>query len=629
MTDIDRENQVNRLIESKRYDEAKNLLMEYISDVNFVEAEDETSIHFSFENYAEFAVYYSIIGSSKNYVPVSTKMHKWYFFLGLIEENKGNYKDAIDYFDLSKKWNPVHIDTLLERADTFYKLGDSERYRAEIEKAHRYIFSKKDIAKYYREQGWYFSEKELYIIANALYSKSNQYEPNNKTTENEIQYIANKIRKRPEYTDNDVIEMILDDYNIPSGFDKRIIAAFQMDLQNKKDNNYPEAQIKYLTDIVDELTDNVLVKEQKTIEVGEHKLEPVVETPQEVVEEEPVTETVEENDVVILPGMEETTTEEVEVKEEEEDTGTPFNSTQIKRMREEVNEDIMIINTPYEELLDKIKEELLNMTDITVLGQLLRRYADTTIPTVNREDIFWMDSAKRVLQNIIISIIFDGQEINKETIINSVKDLNTAEDLMNRNSEKIAKDQRLGYLISSLNSAKNILVKDLNIINSAYETDVVVGENEEENDEEPKKKVEIVFEESGKGSTTIIKDDLQIATEEYVKNKNKLNDKVVKAVRNYSDTKMNVSVTDPFFLESSKRILELLMYSLLFKKQEITEEDIKEYLQSEKSIKDIIKANEERINIEARLGYLKTYMKIANDENMLFDVIKTIKTNIN
>ena len=84
MTDIDRENQVNRLIESKRYDEAKNLLMEYISDVNFVEAEDENSIHFSFENYAEFAVYYSIIGSSKNYVPVSTKMHKWYFFLCLI-----------------------------------------------------------------------------------------------------------------------------------------------------------------------------------------------------------------------------------------------------------------------------------------------------------------------------------------------------------------------------------------------------------------------------------------------------------------------------------------------------------------------------------------------------------------
>ena len=625
MTDIDRENQVNRLIESKRYDEAKNLLMEYISDVNFVEAEDENSIHFSFENYAEFAVYYSIIGSSKNYVPVSTKMHKWYFFLGLIEENKGNYKDAIDYFDLSKKWNPVHIDTLLERADNFYKLGDSDRFRAEIEKAHKYIYSKKDLAKYYREQGWYFSEKESYIIANGLYSKSNQYEPNNKTTENEIQYIANKIRKRPEYTDNDVIEMILDDYNIPSGFDKRIIAAFKMDLQNKKDNNFPEAQIKYLTDIVNELTDNVLEKEQKTIEVGEHKLEEPV---QEEVVEEPVVEQPAHQDVV-LPGMDEVeATEEPVIEEEEEDTGTPFNSTQIKKMREEVNEDIMIINTPYEKLLDKIKEELLNMTDITVLGQLLRRYADTTIPTVNREDIFWMDSAKRVLQNIIISIIFDGQEINKETIINSVKDLNTAEDLMNRNSEKIAKDQRLGYLISSLNSAKNILVKDLNIINNAYETNVVVGEDEEENNEEPKKKVEIVFEESGKGSTTIIKDDLQIATEEYVKNKNKLNDKVVKAVRNYSDTKMNVSVTDPFFLESSKRILELLMYSLLFKKQEITEEDIKEYLESEKSIKDIIKANEERINIEARLGYLKTYMKIANDENMLFDVIKTIKTNI-
>ena len=33
MTDIDRENQVNRLIESKRYDEAKNLLMEYIHNI--------------------------------------------------------------------------------------------------------------------------------------------------------------------------------------------------------------------------------------------------------------------------------------------------------------------------------------------------------------------------------------------------------------------------------------------------------------------------------------------------------------------------------------------------------------------------------------------------------------------
>ena len=43
---------------------------------------------------------------------------------------------------------------------------------------------------------------------------------------------------------------------------------------------------------------------------------------------------------------------------------------------------------------------------------------------------------------------------------------------------------------------------------------------------------------------------------------------------------------------------------------------------------DQMDVGEERINIEARLGYLKTYMKIANDENMLFDVVKTIKTNI-
>jgi hypothetical protein len=59
-----------------------------------------------------------------------------------------------------------------EKINAYRSIGDWEKYRVEIEKSYEYIYDKNILAKYYRDLDFYYTEKGLYDVSNALYSFS-------------------------------------------------------------------------------------------------------------------------------------------------------------------------------------------------------------------------------------------------------------------------------------------------------------------------------------------------------------------------------------------------------------------------------------------------------------------------
>lgn len=97
-----------------------------------------------------------------------------YYILGFIDVENTDYDNALKNLRESLKWNPVDLTVLFENAEIYKSIGDLERFKAEIDKIYPLITSRWFLARYYREIGFYFIEKKVYDVANAIYSMAQE-----------------------------------------------------------------------------------------------------------------------------------------------------------------------------------------------------------------------------------------------------------------------------------------------------------------------------------------------------------------------------------------------------------------------------------------------------------------------
>ena len=107
---------------------------------------------------------------------------------------------------------------MFEKAAVYRFIGNIERFRAEILKIHKKIYTSWHLAKYYRELGWYYTERRVFDLANALYTASLQY-VNTEIAKNELQYIAQQEKREVKYSTQEEAMNIFEDYNIEKNFD--------------------------------------------------------------------------------------------------------------------------------------------------------------------------------------------------------------------------------------------------------------------------------------------------------------------------------------------------------------------------------------------------------------------------
>lgn len=267
----EQKNIIDKHIAKKEFDIAQDKINELIQATD-IKVEDEQITHYCFKNYIDLMLYVDKYGMNKpNKVP-KTNMAYLYYILGYIKFDLKEYDEALKNLDEALKWNPVDLDILFEKAEIYKVTGDLERYKAEIEKTYPFIVSNSFLAKYYREIGYYYIEKKVYNVANALYSASldfSQTEEERNFAINELMYIAQQEKRAPHKTTLEEIKKIFGDYNIPIYFNKRTVGMILNEHKAllAKDNMQEDA--KYLSRILYEITQDTQFMIRHTIKDNE------------------------------------------------------------------------------------------------------------------------------------------------------------------------------------------------------------------------------------------------------------------------------------------------------------------------------------------------------------------------
>jgi len=245
--------EIDKMIKNKQYIVAKKELENIIAMEEFKVPKDEQATHFSFYNYIEAAIYFNKYRPQKKNINPNNNIAEVYFSLGYIEYENKNYEKAIEYLDEGLEWNPVSIQIMSEKINVYRGMGDWEKYRVEIEKAYEYIYEVPLMAKYYRDLGFYYTEKGLYDISNALYSYS-RYFVDDELASNELMYIAQQEHREPRISTMEEIELLFKKYNIPQGISNNIVQIIYGEYQNLLKNNPDLPVTKYLARVLYDIT---------------------------------------------------------------------------------------------------------------------------------------------------------------------------------------------------------------------------------------------------------------------------------------------------------------------------------------------------------------------------------------
>ena len=240
-------------INNRNYEIAISKLENMLKESNVKEVEDEKNTYYTFGNYAEEAIFNYIYKSKKQNIYPEQNISEIYYYLGFINIDLKNYDLAVEYLDKALKWNPINISAMFEKATVFRMKGNLDRNRAEIEKTFIFIYNSSYLAKFYRELGWYYVERKIYDLGNALYTYSNYfYKTNN--AENELKYIAQQENRDVRYTPITEINQYLKDYNIPINFNRSIVNCIFDELQKVKNNNEKRSSARYYSNLMYDMT---------------------------------------------------------------------------------------------------------------------------------------------------------------------------------------------------------------------------------------------------------------------------------------------------------------------------------------------------------------------------------------
>ena len=240
-------------IKNRNYEIAISKLENMLKESNVKEVEDEKNTYYTFGNYAEEAIFNYIYKSKKQNIYPEQNISEIYYYLGFINIDLKNYDLAVEYLDKALKWNPINISAMFEKATVFRMKGNLDRNRAEIEKTFIFIYNSSYLAKFYRELGWYYVERKIYDLGNALYTYSNYfYKTNN--AENELKYIAQQENRDVRYTPIAEINQYLKDYNIPINFNRSIVNCIFDELQKVKNNNEKRSSARYYSNLMYDMT---------------------------------------------------------------------------------------------------------------------------------------------------------------------------------------------------------------------------------------------------------------------------------------------------------------------------------------------------------------------------------------
>jgi len=179
---------------------------------------------------------------------------KLYFAFGSILIDLHNIEGAKAALEKALRWNPSSAYYVLEYAETFKMTGDLEKFYELSREAFKTAYLPAQVARCYRNLGYYFVERELWDVAIQCFSASlcfDRGEKSEKIVNSELNYIYSKTGEKIALG-YDNLKTYAEQYGFPRGPDRDVVNfAYFQGKERFKDKEYDEAE--YLISIAYDL----------------------------------------------------------------------------------------------------------------------------------------------------------------------------------------------------------------------------------------------------------------------------------------------------------------------------------------------------------------------------------------
>jgi len=207
----------------KNYDKALELIEKMVSE--FEEAgfckDDAVSEYHTFREPMEEIIYCELFDPQKEVRPGIINMSDMYLQYGSILIDVKRWEDAEKALKKAMKWNPTYAMLAFEHAECFKMRGMLEEYNKHTREIIKIIFRPNDLARYYRNLGYYYVEVKDYKTAVCCFLYSLIFEKSN-MVQSELYYISQQTGELYNLSDEE-LSNCLEKHDIPLGPDVEIL----------------------------------------------------------------------------------------------------------------------------------------------------------------------------------------------------------------------------------------------------------------------------------------------------------------------------------------------------------------------------------------------------------------------
>ena len=249
-------------IYKKDFNKAMRIMEALVRKVEALHAfeDDEVSEYHVFDELFEEALYRYREKPEKDIRQAQIPYTEIYMLYGSLLVEMGRLPEAREALEKGLRWNPVCFRIMAEYIETFKMSGDMESFFEKTREALRIAFRPADVARCFRNLGYYYAEVKQWQEAKACLLLSLRFEGDNSNAQSELYYIHSVTEGKVPDPIAEELEEYGKEYGFPTGADGEIVAlAFSYGMDAFKHNNI-EAAIYFLT-ITYSLTHDEHIKE--------------------------------------------------------------------------------------------------------------------------------------------------------------------------------------------------------------------------------------------------------------------------------------------------------------------------------------------------------------------------------
>ena len=241
-------------IENGNYETPLHELDKFMETFPGMFEDDRVSEYHFFTNPLEELIFLKYIGLKKElrYIPDNKPLLDLYYVYGFLLLESKQYEKAEEYLKKAIKINPVSARIILELTE-IYKVHTYtfNEFIIRTSDALKYAYYPQDVARCYRNLGYYYVEENDFRTALALYIYSMEFEAS-PLAYAEIKYIQS--RSKVELSLNECIE-IIEGKNIQLGVNPFILECLDELIFEYEKNDLPN-QVRYFLELKFDITND-------------------------------------------------------------------------------------------------------------------------------------------------------------------------------------------------------------------------------------------------------------------------------------------------------------------------------------------------------------------------------------